>query len=119
MTRSIVTSSGLCVLLAACVTAHRGFQPALTAPTLHSLRSNASSFHEKRWIAHEFGSGNNDAQLWENGEVNYAISTESDDERDQFVRRIEAGMTLWRSCGLPDKFKWTKKDDNWCVLSTS
>lgn len=117
MARHIVTLSGLCVLLAGSVTANRGFQPALNAPTMHSLRSNASNPREKRWIAHEFGTGNNDDHLWDNAEVKYAINTEDDDVRDTYVRRIEGGLTLWKSCGLPDKFKWTKQDLIWCITS--
>ena len=119
MARHIVTLYGLCVLLAGSVTAHREFQPALKAPPMHSLRSNASNSRDKRWIAQEFGTGNNDVHLWDNGEIKYAISTEDDDVRDTYVRRIEGAMTLWRSCGLPDNFKWTKQEPSWCIISTS
>lgn len=117
MARGIAIFFGLCLLLAASVTANRGFQPALTDPIMHSLRSNASNLREKRWIAQQVGTGNNDVHLWDKGEVKYAINTPSNDVRDLYVRRIEAGMILWGTC-LPDNFKWTKEELNWCIQST-
>lgn len=109
----------VCILrIVACVdAASRMFQPQLQAPVLSSLRSNATTAHQKRWLGVQTGPDNHNIKLWPNGEVKYSISSENEEDQKVLPNLIQQATELWHGSGLPANFKFTEVEQLWCISS--